>query len=294
MKIADLYQSVTNAIVADLEKGVASWVKPWKTGNAGGIMPVNAATRHSYNGVNIPILWHAQITRGYPTAQWMTYRQALPLDAHVKKDEHGTTVVFTKKLTFKEKDSEEEKRISMLRTYTVFNVAQIDGLPEPEPNPPGVGDEPDKKTDKAMEFIDATKADIRIGGDRACYIPSKDFIALPPEQAFNGREHYLATAIHETIHWSGAKNRLDRDLAGRFGTRAYAAEELIAELGAAFLCAHLGITGELRHAEYIANWVELLKEDNRAIFTASSKASQAADYLRAFSEPEEAQDVGEH
>ena len=128
MKIADLYQSVTNAIVADLEKGVASWVKPWQTGNAGGIMPVNAATKHSYNGVNIPILWHAQITRGFPTAQWMTYKQALPLDAHVRKGEQGTTVVFTKKLTFKEKDSEEEKRISMLRTYTVFNVAQIDGL----------------------------------------------------------------------------------------------------------------------------------------------------------------------
>jgi antirestriction protein ArdC len=134
MKIADLYQSVTNAIVADLEKGVASWVKPWKTGNAGGIMPVNAATKHSYHGVNIPILWHAQITRGFPTAQWMTYKQALPLDAHVRKGEQGTTVVFTKKLTFKEKDSEEEKRISMLRTYTVFNIAQIDGLPsEPPP-----------------------------------------------------------------------------------------------------------------------------------------------------------------
>src|SRR5713226_917569 len=174
MKIADLYQSVTNVIVADLEKGVASWVKPWKTGNAGGIMPVNAATRHSYNGVNIPILWHAQITRGYPTAQWMTYKQALPLDAHVRKGEHGTTVVFTKKLTVKEKDSDEERRINMLRTYTVFNAAQIDGLPiEPVPT-----FEPKLGHDAAMLFIDATKADIRIGGDRACYIPSKDFIAL--------------------------------------------------------------------------------------------------------------------
>lgn len=291
MKIADLYQSVTNAIVADLEKGVASWVKPWKTGNAGGIMPVNAATKHTYNGVNIPILWHAQITRGFPTAQWMTYRQALPLDAHVRKGEQGTTVVFTKKLTLKEKDSEEEKRISMLRTYTVFNVAQIDGLPDHFSDVQEMVETPQ---DAAMFFIDATKADIRIGGDRACYVPSKDFIALPPEQAFSGREHYLATALHELGHWTGAKHRLDRDMEGRFGTRTYAAEELVAELTAAFLCAHLGIQGELRHSEYIGNWVELLKEDNRAIFTASSKASQAADYLRAFSEPEEAEDVGEH
>lgn len=274
MKVNELYAFVTNSIIADLEKGVVSWVKPWKTGNAGGIMPMNAATKRPYSGVNIPILWHAQISRGYPTAGWMTYKQSLPLDAHVKKGEHGTTVVFTKKLHIKEKDSDEEKRISMLRTYTVFNVAQIEGLP-PEP----IEASKVQPQNDAMQFIDATKADIRIGGDRACYVPSQDFIALPPEQAFMGREHHLATALHELGHWSGAKHRLDRDLSGRFGTQQYAAEELVAELTAAFLCAHLGIKGELRHAGYIENWIQLLKEDNRAIFTAASKASQAADYL---------------
>src|SRR5206468_285758 len=136
--------------------------------------------------------------------------------------------------------------LHMLRTYTVFNVAQIDGLPTEAPT-----EQSTSPQDGAMHFIDATKADIRIGGDRACYVPSKDFITLPPEPAFTGREQYLATALHELGHWSGAKHRLDRDLSGRFGTRAYAAEELVAELNAAFLCAHLGIKGELRHAEYI-------------------------------------------
>jgi antirestriction protein ArdC len=176
MKIADLYQSVTNAIVADLEKGVASWVKPWKTGNAGGIMPVNAATRHSYNGVNIPILWHAQITRGFPTAQWMTYRQALPLDAHVRKGEQGTTVVFTKKLTLKEKDNEEEKRISMLRTYTVFNVAQIDDLPDRFSD---VREMVEAPQDAAMLFIDATKADTRTVIIESAAAQSSQPITLP-------------------------------------------------------------------------------------------------------------------
>ncbi len=211
------------------------------------------------------------------------------MDAHVRKGEHGTTVVFTKRLTYRENDSDEERRISMLRTYRVFNVAQIDGPPT-DPVPIS---ESKSGQDTAMLFIDATKADIRVGGDWACYVPSQDFIVLPPEQSFTSREHYLATALHELGHWSGHKRRIDRDMQGRFGSRQYAAEELVAELTAAFLCAHLGIKGELRHSEYIASWLKLLRDDNRAIFTASSKASQAADYLRAFSEPEEGDDACE-
>lgn len=276
MRVQDLYRHVTQSIIIDLEAGVASWTRPWKTGNAGGIMPTNAATNRAYSGINIPILWHAQISRGFPSAQWMTYKQALPLDAHVRKGEHGTTVVFTKRLTVK--DNEDEKQISFLRTFTVFNVAQIDGLPVQEEVPVKVID------GRVQAFIDATKADIRHGGDRACYVPSQDFVLLPNPVAFSSYEHYQATALHELSHWSGHKTRLDRNLDTRFGTQAYAAEELVAELGAAFLCAHLGIKGELKHSEYIGNWIQLLKEDDRAIFTASSKASQAADYLRTFSE----------
>lgn len=283
MKMTDLYQTVTNGIIADLEKGVATWTKPWRNGNPGAIMPVNAATGRQYSGINIPMLWHAKEVRGYKQPLWMTYKQALPLDAHVRKGEIGTIVVFTKRIRVKN-DADEERQIGLLKTYVVFNVEQIDGL---KPTTVEVlPAEPHKKDDFVVGFINRTQADIRIGGDRACYVPSHDFVAMPPEPAFKSREHFLATELHELSHWSGHKNRLDRDLKNRFGTKQYAAEELVAELSAAFLCAHLGIKGELRHAEYIANWLELLKEDNRAIFTAASKASQAADYLRSFSEAE--------
>jgi antirestriction protein ArdC len=236
----------------------------------------------SYNGINIPILWRAQITNGYRTASWMTYRQALELGAQVRGGEKSTHVVFTKQLNVKDKETDEEKKIGMLKAYSVFNVAQIDGVPAPATGL--VEKTPDQRRDHVDAFIAATKADIRIGGDRACYVPSLDFICLPPESAFKSREHFLATSLHECGHWTGAKSRLDRDLRSRFNEKAYAAEELIAELTAAFLCAHLGITGELRHADYIAMWISLLKEDDRAIFTAASKASQAANFLREFSD----------
>jgi antirestriction protein ArdC len=284
MKIADLYQSVTADIIKDLEAGSAPWTKPWRNGNTGGILPMNAATKRSYNGINIPILWHAQITRGYKTASWMTYKQVSELGAQVRGGENSTHIVFTKQLNVKDKVTDEETKIGMLKAFSVFNVAQIDGLQPFE----DIGQsEPETRQDGVTAFIAATKADIRIGGDKACYVPTLDFICLPPEAAFKSREHFLATALHECGHWSGHKSRLDRDLKSRFNEKAYAAEELIAELTAAFLCAHLGITGELRHADYIASWISLLKEDDRAIFTASSRASQAADYLRAFSNVED-------
>jgi antirestriction protein ArdC len=174
--------------------------------------------------------------------------------------------VFTRQLTIKESKEDDEARcISMLRTYTVFNEAQIDGLPK-TPKAELI-----EYTDKdALAFINATHARINHGGNRAYYMPAMDLVWLPPPNDFESYEHYLATALHELAHWSGAKHRLDR--------------ELVAELSAAFLCAHLNIEGKLRHAEYIANWLELLREDPRAIFTAASKASQAADFLRSFSE----------
>ena len=280
MKLHELYAQVTSTIIKDLERGVATWVKPWKSGAKGGIMPYNAATGRQYRGINIPILWHARQTRGYPTAGWLTYKQALPLDAHVRKGEVGTTVVFTRQLTIREsKEDDKEHRISMLKTYTVFNEAQIDGLPR---TPQA---EVLESTDEdAVAFINATQARINHGGDRAYYMPTMDLVWLPSPDNFESYEHYLATALHELAHWSGAKHRLNRQLNNRFGTQAYGAEELVAELSAAFLCAQLNIEGKLRHAEYIANWLELLREDPRAIFTAASKASQAADFLRSFSE----------
>jgi len=274
MAVHDLYKSVTDQIIKDLESGCPSWTKPWRTGNPGKVLPENAATGRHYSGINIPILWQAREANGYPTPEWLTYKQCLPMGWQVRKGEKATTVVFVKKVSVKKED--EETQLSLLRVYHVFNVAQIDGFEPPELPP--------KEPHHALDFIQATKAEIQEGGDKAAYVPSLDRIYMPPEHAFTGREHYFATTLHECVHWSGHKNRLNRDLSGRFGTHSYAAEELVAELGAAFLCAHLGIKGQLQHSEYISNWVQLLKSDSRAIFTASSKASQAADYLRSFSE----------
>ena len=280
MRVDALYEQVTNTIIADLEAGVAPWTKPWKCGARGGLLPFNAASNRSYNGINIPILWSAAHARGYPTHGWLTYKQAQAAGAQVRAGEKSTTVVFTKKLTIKE-DEDVEKQIGMLRTFNVFNEWQMEGLPKaaiavPQPLP--------VLQDNAQRFITATGAYIRHGGDRAYYQGNGDLISLPPPESFESRAHYLATSLHELVHFTGHPSRLNRDLSNRFRTKGYAAEELVAELGAAFLCAHLQIEGKLRHAEYIASWIKLLRDDPRAIFTAASKASVAADFLRAFSE----------
>lgn len=275
-----IYESVTRAIIEEMEQGAVPWVRPWKTDrkNIGGVMPTNASTGRSYSGVNVPILWASADQNGYPSHAWMTFKQAVDEKAKVRKGERGTHVVFTKPIAFKGEDEEIDKR-SMLREYTVFNIAQIDGLSVSEtPLPP----EPERHA-AVDAFVAATNAKILHVGNSACFVPALDIVNMPPASSFKSIEAFYATELHELSHWSGHKPRLDRDLTGRFGTRAYAAEELVAELTAAFLCAHLGIKGELRHAGYIETWLGLLRQDDRAIFTAASKASQAADYLRSFS-----------
>lgn len=280
MKIHDLYKQVTDSIIRDLEAGAPTWLKPWKNGNVIGLMPQNAATGRPYSGINICLLWGARDENGWPTSEYMTFKQALSKGACVRKGETGTQIVFMKKLTIKDRETEEEKKVGMLRAYTVFNIQQIDGLPVVAAKPPPVFD----PIETAQAFVDATKADIKIGGNAACYYPVLDQVALPEPHQFKTPASFYATGLHELGHWTAAKPRLDRDLSGRFGTQRYAAEELIAEMTSAFLCAHLGIAGELRHAGYIETWLKLLKSDDRAIFTAAAKAQQAADYLRHFSE----------
>jgi antirestriction protein ArdC len=284
LHISEVYKRVTEQIIRDLEAGTPVWIKPWKT-EGGGIMPFNFATKRTYNGINVPILWQQASSMGYASQGWLTYKQAQAMGAQVRKGERGTIVVFTKKLRVGEED--DPKLISMLRTFVVFNVSQMDGLTVPEEKP---REEPEVRYAHADGFVRATGAAINHGEDKACFIPSRDMILMPHRASFSGEEHYHATLLHECVHWSGHEKRLNRDLKNRFGTEAYAAEELIAELGAAFLCAHLGIEGELRHAGYIQSWIKILKEDQRAIFTAASKASRAADYLRAFSDASEQAD----
>jgi antirestriction protein ArdC len=283
----DLYSGVTNRILAELEAGAAPWIKPWSA-MPGCNHPHNAATGRPYSGCNVVLLWMATQSGNWPTMRYLTFKQALDLGGHVRKGETGTKVYFVKQLQVKDKDAgpdddNKHKLVPMMREYTVFNIAQCDGLPpkilEPSARAPRNHDVRDMLAD---EFMMATQADIREGHGQAMYVPSIDAIMMPAFASFKDADNFYSTVFHELGHWTGAKSRLDRSegMRGRFGDRAYAAEELVAELCAAFLCAEFNMDGDLRHAGYIEHWSALLKADNRAFFTACSKAQAAADHLR--------------
>jgi antirestriction protein ArdC len=286
----DLYTEVSSRIVAELEAGAAPWIKPWSA-TAGANTPCNAATNRPYSGCNVILLWMAQAA-GYRTPRFLTFRQALDLGGNVRKGEHGTKVYFVKQLQVRNQSADEDsstRLIPMMREYTVFNIDQCENLPDINIGKPIGVRNPDTRDELADAFLRATGADIREGHGEAYYVPGRDFIAMPAFAGCKGADHFYNVAFHELTHWTAHRSRLDRDLKNRFGSRQYAAEELIAELGAAFLCAEFGFDGDVRNAGYIANWIELLKADNRAFFTACSKASKAADYLRglALAEPSE-------
>ena len=280
----DLYQVVTNRIVAALEKGVAPWVRPWSAsgGDFGGL-PYNGYTHRAYRGVNVWLLVLAGDEKGYTDPRWLTLKQANTLGARVRRGEKSTEVIFWKKHTVAdakvESDQTVEKTIPLLRSYRVFNAAQCEGMPEL----PKAPEEPlELRHHRAQELAERTGAEIRHGGDRAYYSATGDVVRLPHRAAFESEEHYWCTTLHELTHWTGHLSRLARDLSGRFGSEAYAAEELVAEMGAAFTCAALGIEGQLRHPEYLGSWLKVLGNDKRAVFTASSLAQRAADFLLAF------------
>ena len=223
-------------------------------------------------------------------ARFVTFKQAQEAGGTVRRGEHGTKVYFVKQLRVKEREgeAEAERLVPLMREYTVFNVAQCEGLPASivDGKPARVRN-PDTRDTLTDEFLAASGAAIREGQGEAYYAPGADFISLPAFTVFKGADHFYNVAFHELTHWTGHKARLDRDLKGRFGQAAYAAEELIAELGAAFLAAEFSFDGDVRHAGYIANWITLLRSDKRAFFTAASKAQAAANYLRglALAEP---------
>jgi antirestriction protein ArdC len=285
---SDLYARVSARIIAELEVGAAPWVKPWSA-TAGANKPCNALTNRPYSGCNVVLLWMAA-NAGYRTPRYLTFKQALELGGNVRKGEHGTKVCFVKQLKLADRNGEEgETRIvPMMREYTVFNVDQCEGLPERVLT---LGEvrvrNPDERDTTIDAFLGSSGVEIREGMGEAYYRPGADFISLPKFEAFKSAATFYATAFHELGHATGHKTRLDRDLRHRFGERAYAAEELVAELCAAFLCAEFSIDGDLRHAGYIQTWIGLLKADRRAFFTACSKAQAAADYLRglALAEP---------
>jgi antirestriction protein ArdC len=278
----DLYEAVSARIVAELETGAAPWIKPWSSA-PGANMPCNAATNRPYSGCNVVLLWMAQAA-GYRTPRFLTFKQALDLGGHIRKGERGTKVYFVKQLKVSDKDADDDittRIVPLLRDYTVFNVDQCENLPERIAAPGAVKPRNSDERSAAIDaFLACTGASIREGSGEAYYLPGADFISLPQLEAFKNAAHFYSTAFHELGHWSGHKSRLARDLRHRFGERAYAAEELVAELCSAFLCAEFSIDGDLRHAGYIQNWIGLLKADTRAFFTACSRAQAAADFLR--------------
>ena len=284
-----LHEEITDKIIAELEAGRIPWVQPWGTAAAKAplAMPQNASTHRRYSGINVLILWGAVIELGFSGQSWLTFRQALGLGGNVRKGERGTIVVYADRFVPNDerqraaKTGDEAQAIPFLKRFTIFNTDQCDGLPEDvasvaPPPPPGLI-EP-----QAEALITATGAEFRIGEARAFYSPVGDFVQVPPPQAYFEPINWHRTAFHELSHWSGATSRLGRDLSGSFGSKTYAREELVAEIAGAFICASLGIVPTVRHADYIGSWLEVLREDNRAIVRAASSASKAADYILRF------------
>jgi antirestriction protein ArdC len=284
---ADIYQKITDQIISELEKGVKPWMKPWHAEHAAGrITRPLRGNGVPYRGINVLMLWSAAMENGYAAPVWLTFKQATELKANVRKGEHGSLVVYADKIVRTETDTatgeEAERAIPFMKGYTVFNVEQIDGLPEHFYVKPPARVDTMQRIDRAEGFFANTGAMIRHGGTMAYYNVSQDFVQMPPFETFRDAESYYATLAHETTHWTRHKSRLDRDFGRkRYGDEGYAMEELVAELGSAFLSADLDLTPNVRedHASYIASWIKVLKDDKRAIFTAASHAQRAADFL---------------
>jgi len=280
----DVYQRVTAQIINAIEQGVGNWRMPWHTSGRFAFSPINVTSKKPYRGINTVCLWAAAQAKGYERGEWATYQQWQEHGAQVRKGEKATTVVFWK-FAHDAAESQDDgaetlpgrSRLLFTRGYSVFNAGQADGY-----TAKGDADMPmPERIAHAEAFFHGIGADLRHGGNQAFYAPTSDHIQMPPFPAFREGVAYYSTLAHEHTHWTASAGRCDRQLGKRFGDNAYAAEELIAELGAAFTCAHLGLSTEPRadHAQYLQSWLRVLKADSRAIFTAASKAQQATDWL---------------
>jgi antirestriction protein ArdC len=275
----DIYQEVTDRIIEAIEAGTLPWLKPWKDGsNADPSMPYNADTGRAYSGINV-ILLMCEASQ-YNSQGWMTYNQAKKRGAQVMKGEKGTQVTLFKPCKGTNKTTGEAEAYFLLRAFTVFNVDQIDWSAE-GCKPPALPVSPLPTETHFDSLAASVGCDLRVQGNRACYIPSADQVHMPHHDQFKSTDEYNSTGYHELGHWTGHTSRMDRmaNFGKRFGDEAYAFEELVAELSSAFLCAQTGVKAELRHDSYIASWLKVLKDDKKAIFTASSQARQANEWL---------------
>lgn len=291
----DIKQEITEKIIELMQAGPAAWQKTWSVAASSG-MPVNATTGAPYRGVNILLLWVASAEAGYSSNRWMTYKQAQAIGANVRKGEKSVTCVFFDMIKKKGAQDDEAGFFPMAKAFHLFNLDQIENLPASlqtvEPTNTGNTFTP---CEGAEKFLATTGAVIAHRGNRAFYRPSTDEIYMPPREAFTTPENYYATILHELTHWTGHVNRLDRNFSKttRFGDESYAFEELVAELGAAFLAGHFGFVEATveNHASYMASWIKVLKDDKNAIFTAARHASAAMDYLLGLTSKEAGQGV---
>lgn len=282
-KAADIFTEITNQIIESIESGQASgqWTQPWANLTA---LPYNAVTGKTYQGGNTIILLIDQAYNDRSSAIYATYKQWESIGAQVRKGEHGISLVkWTERRPCKTHGPDEacDKCFGKPRLFptgfTVFSASQVDGYQAPV-----VAERPTiERIEAAEAFFAATGLDIRHGGDRAYYAPVGDYIQIPEADAFLTTEGFYSTLGHESIHATGHSDRLDRQISNRFGDEKYAAEELVAELGAAFLCVTLGITNEPRadHGQYLASWLKVLRADSRALFTAAGLAQKAVNFL---------------
>jgi len=280
----NIQKEITDRILAKLAAGTIPWRKPWNTTGAGfGAMPRNAVTNRPYSGANTVLLWMEAEEKSYSNPLWLTYKQAQAEGGNVRKGEKGVQIIFWSSFTKtgeSEGDADKPKTGMFLKTYTVFNLAQCDGCDHLIDKPVKVYNR-EERDETAEAFIQSTGASVRHGESRAYYATSGDYINLPAFEAFTGADEYYSTAFHELTHWTGAEHRLNRTFGKRFADSTYAAEELVAELGSAFLCAEFGFDSTLDNsASYIDYWSKTLQDNDGLFISAASKASKAVEYMR--------------
>lgn len=290
-----IYSRITEQFIKALHDGAPPWIRPWSMQSSSCGHPTNAISGRKYTGINVPILWSVANTRKYESDRWLTFRQTAKIRAKIRRGQKGTLVILYRRVQLPKQDANGDallmpngepimSTIKLVKGFTLFNIAQCENLPEKYRN---LEHEDASETHwdphaAAENLLVKSGASVKHSGNTAFYSPKKDQICLPPRKSFCSTGGYYSTILHELAHWTGHKSRLNRPGITKVlkpTSPEYAFEELIAEISTAFLCAELGIPGELRHEGYILAWIKALESDPRAIFKASSHATQAVKYL---------------